>query len=129
MTHKKYHPVLAILTLFVGILFPSNAFCAPGDLYETDLGSGTVFKFASDGTKTSFVSGLIAPTGLAFDGKGNVFISDTGSGTIVKVAPDGTQNVFAVIQNDGPIGIAFDASGNLYVGLFNGGVVLRITPA
>lgn len=129
MVHqKRARLILAILSLLPGILWPSNAHSTPGDLYETDLGSGTVFKFASDGSKTSFATGLIAPVGLAFDGKGNAFIADTGNGTIVKVDPDGTQNVFATIQNDGPTGLAFDASGNLYANLFNSGVVLKVSP-
>ena len=105
----------------------NSALSAPGDLYETDLASGTVFKFASDGTRTSLVNGLTAPVGLVFDGKGNIFIGDAGAGVILKVAPDMAQSVFATIP-DGPTGLAFDGSGNLYTAVFNTGNVLKFTP-
>ena len=107
--------------------FPSGAECAPGDLYETDLGSGSVLRFTPDGTQSSFASGFAAPVGLTFDGKGNTFISDAGGGAIIKVAPDGTQSVFATVP-EGPTGLAFDGSGNLFAAVFNSGVVLKFTP-
>jgi len=127
--NKKYinsRSVLLVIALTAG-LFSINAQCAPGDLYETDLGSGTIFRFTPDGTKSSFASGLTAPVGLAFDGKGNTFIGDAGGGVVVKVAPDGIQSAFATIP-EGPTGLAFDGSGNLFVGVFNTGAVLKFTP-
>ena len=108
-------------------LFSINTYGAPGDLYETDLASGTVFKFATDGTQSTFVSGLMTPIGIGFDGKGNTFISEAGAGAVVKIAPDGTQSAFAAIP-DGPTGLAFDSSGNLFVSVFNTGVILKFTP-
>ncbi len=108
-------------------LFSINTYGAPGDLYETDLTSGTVFKFAADGTQSTFVSGLMTPIGIAFDGKGNTFIAEAGTGSVVKIAPDGTQSAFAAIP-DGPTGLAFDGSGNLFVSVFNTGVILKFTP-
>lgn len=106
---------------------PDSAHAAPGDLYETDLSSGTVFKFAPDGSQSSYASGLAAPVGLAFDGKGNTYISDAGGGSIVKVAPDGSQSVFAIVE-EGPTGLAFDGSGNLFASVFNTGEILKFTP-
>ncbi len=118
--------VLAAIAL-TALLLPINTYCAPGDLYETDLTSGAVFKFATDGTQSTFVSGLMTPIGIAFDGKGNTFISEAGTGSVVKIAPDGTQSAFAAIP-DGPTGLAFDSSGNLFVSVFNTGVILKFTP-
>jgi sugar lactone lactonase YvrE len=120
------HLVLIAVALATGWL-PNSARCAPGDLYETDLASGTVFKFAPDGTQSSVASGLSAPVGVAFDRRGNTFIGDAGGGAIVKIAPDGSQSVFATIP-EGPTGLAFDVSGNLFASVFNSGVVLKFTP-
>ena len=66
------------------VLFSISAFAAPGDLYESDFGSGTIFKFTPGGIKTPFAMGLNEPRGLAFDGSGNLFEADGGSGTIFK---------------------------------------------
>jgi sugar lactone lactonase YvrE len=109
-------------------LAPSNGLSAVGDLYEADLGSGTIFKFAPDATKSTFASGLNGPVGLAFDTNGNLFEADTGTGTIFKFTPDGTQTTFASGLNGGPTGLAFDGSGNLFVGEFNSGVISKFTP-
>ncbi len=98
--------LVLIAIVWSAALLPLSLLSAPGDLYESDLASGTIFRFAADGTQSSFASGLTAPVGLAFDGKGNTFISDVGAGTIVKVAPDGIQSGFAIIP-EGPAGLAF----------------------
>src|SRR5205809_350684 len=130
MIHQKRKNISRRLVLIAVALaapfIPISAHCATGDLYETDLGSGTIFRFAPDGTKSTFASGFTTPVGLAFDGKGYVFIGDAGGGTVIKVAPDGTQSAFATIP-EGPTGLAFDGSGNLFVGVFNTGAVLKFT--
>jgi sugar lactone lactonase YvrE len=94
-------------------LVPITAHAAPGDLYETDAGSGTVFKFTPSGVKTTFASGLPAPAGVAFDSSGNLFVADnTGNGEIFKFTPSGTKTTFASgLTPEG--GLAFDGSGNL----------------
>jgi len=43
----------------------STANAAPGDLFEGDLDSGTVYKFAPDGTRSTFATGLNGPGFLA----------------------------------------------------------------
>ncbi len=40
-------------------VFSFNAPAAAGDLYEADLGTGTIFKFTPSGTKSSFAQALI----------------------------------------------------------------------
>ena len=131
MCHHKKTPAGRSLALIAMALttawLPHSVESTPGDLYETDLASGTVFKFAPDGTQSSFASGLSAPVGVAFDGKGNTFIGDAGGGAIVKIAPDGSQSAFATIP-EGPTGLAFDVSGNLFAAVFNSGVVLKFAP-
>jgi sugar lactone lactonase YvrE len=131
MLHHKRKNIsrrLVLITLALTALsLPISAHSAPGDLYESDLGSGTIFRFAPDGTKSTFASGFNTPIGLAFDGKGNAFIGAAGGGTVIKVAPGGTQSAFATIP-DGPTGLAVDSSGNLLVGVFNTGVIFKFTP-
>src|SRR5438477_12962798 len=48
-------------------LLPINILAAPGDLFETDQGSSTIFKFTPAGAKSTFASGLSQPSGLAFE--------------------------------------------------------------
>src|SRR5947208_967051 len=93
-------------------LLPINILAAPGDLFETDQGSNTIFKFTPAGVKTTFATGLQGPFGLAFGG-GSLFESDTGSGSIIKFSAAGVKSTFASGLNT-PTGLAFDASGNLF---------------
>jgi hypothetical protein len=105
------HLFLSGVTL-VAPLVPISALATAGDLYEEDLGSGTIFKFTPTGTKSTFASGLSSPVGLAFDGNGNLFVADFGSGTIFKFSAAGIKSTFASgLSNPG--GLAIDSSGNL----------------
>jgi sugar lactone lactonase YvrE len=87
-------------------------------------------KVTSDGTVTSFVTGLSSGlSGLAFDSGGNLYAASQGGGVIYKITPTGSVSTFASIYN--PIGLAFDSSGNLYAAGFNDGAVgyvYQITP-
>src|SRR5438309_5319013 len=67
---------------------------APGDLFEADYGSGTIYKFTPAGTQSTFTTGLSSPEGLAFDNAGNLFEADNGSGTIYKFTSDGVRSTF-----------------------------------
>jgi DNA-binding beta-propeller fold protein YncE len=67
-------------------------------LFVADLGGGlqddgNIYKFAPNGTRSIFASGL-DPMGLAFDAAGNLFATDYGSDTIYKFTPDGTRSTF-----------------------------------
>src|SRR5437660_1531313 len=106
-----YYLFATIAGLTAGLL-PINIFAAPGDLFESDQGSNTIFKFTPVRVKTTFASGLNGPFGLAF-GAGSLFESDTGTGTIFKLTPAGVKSTFASGLNT-PTGLAFDASGNLF---------------
>src|SRR5207244_12220371 len=93
------------------------AFDAAGNLF---VGAGhSVFKYAPDGTKSTFATGLRYPLGLCFDGNGNLFVSD-GAGTdpkgqrsILKFGPYGKKSTF--VTGISSVGMAFDRSGNLFV--------------
>jgi hypothetical protein len=108
-------------------LFSISAFAAPGDLYESDFSSNTIFKFTPGGIKTPFATGLNQPRGLAFDGSGNLFEADGGSGTIFKFAPDGSKTPFAVGLST-PFDVAFDSSGNLFEADLGSNSILKFTP-
>lgn len=56
-----------LLAFVVAAIGASTANAAPGDLFVGDLGSGTIYKSAPDGTQRTFATGLTNPLGLAFD--------------------------------------------------------------
>src|SRR5215211_5030347 len=108
---------VALVALAIGTL---TAKAAPGDLFASVGGGGAIYKFAPDGTQSTFATGLNGPVGLAFDSADNLFEADAGSGTINKFTPDGTRSTFASGLN-GPTGLAFDIAGNLFEADIGGG--------
>src|SRR5438270_244069 len=118
--------VVTVVSL-AAALFSISAFAAPGDLFESDFGSNTIFRFTPGGTKTPFASGLNGPVGLAFDSAGNLFEADFGSGTIFKFTPAGIKSTFASGLN-APTALAFDGSGNLFEGDSGSGTIFIFTP-
>src|SRR5438477_153003 len=90
-----------------GLFLPKDlAFDGLGNLYEADSGTGSIFKFAPNGTKTTFKAGLNAPQSLAFDRDGNLFVGECPSCDIVKITPAGIQSTFASPSAVG--GLAFE---------------------
>ena len=106
---------------------PISVFASPGDLYESDRGTNTIFRFTPGGTKSTFVTGLNAPIGLVFDGQGNLYEADNGSNSILKFTPAGTQSIFVSGLN-APTGLAIDAQGNVFEADFGSGTINKITP-
>jgi len=53
----------------VWLIPPRWPFNSAGNLFETDFISGNIYEFATDGTRSTFASGLSAPSGLAFQGE------------------------------------------------------------
>ena len=114
---------------FAASLLPNATRAAVGDFYVSDTGSGTISRFTPAGTKTPFVSGLNAPTGLAFDNKGNLYVAQSGSGTIWRYPLDfGTGKVF-FSGFDTPAGLAFDGDGNLFVADGFSNAIFKLTQA
>jgi len=104
---------------------------APGDLYVSDVAGKQILKFAPDGTKSVFASGVDAVGPLAFDRAGNLFMTESSQpGAILKFAPDGSKSTF-VSGLRLPGWPAFDGAGNLFVTESFGdtGDVLRFTPS
>ncbi len=122
-----------VTTVAAGFKLPNGiAVDEKGNLFVTDLLSGTVSKVTSDGTVSLFASGpllapallpqiglQLGPNDLTFDKKGTaLYVTNVGQGTVVKVEvrEDGTAGAitdFATIPT--PDGVAFDMKGNLYV--------------
>src|SRR5437868_7226844 len=104
----KFTPAGAMSTFIPsGLFLPKDlAFDGFGNLYEADSGTGSVFKFAPNGTKTTFKAGLNAPQSLVFDRDGNLFVGECPTCDIVKITPAGTQSLFASPPAVG--GLAFE---------------------
>lgn len=110
-------------------LLPGTARAAVGDLYVSDTGSGTVFRFTPAGVRTPFISALNAPTGLAFDKNGKCYIAESGSGRISRFPLDfGIGSVFFSGVGT-PAGLAFDRAGDLFVADSFSNAIIRLTQA
>jgi hypothetical protein len=94
---------------------------------DSDFSSGTIYKYAPDGTRATFATGLNEHFGLAVDSAGNLFETDGGSGNIYKFAPDGTQSLFASGLAT-PVGLGFDDAGNLFVVEHYSGNIYKFAP-
>jgi sugar lactone lactonase YvrE len=117
--------------LIIFLLLISNAssiFGAVGDFFEADFSSGIVYRFAPNGSKTVFASGLNGPEGLAQDAAGNVFVSETGTGIIYKYAPDGASRTPFASGLNGPASLVFDLQGNLWDADFFGNKIYKFAP-
>jgi sugar lactone lactonase YvrE len=79
------------------------------------MGGNSIYKFAPDGTRSTFATGLVVPMGLTFDSGGNLFASDRNGESIYKFAPDGTRSTFATGLGFEPLDLVFDSTGNLFV--------------
>jgi len=104
--------LIALAMIARDCLAGGMAFDADGNLFLA--AAESVFKFAPDGTKTTFATGLNNATCLTFDRKGNLFVVDSGSGTAYRFAPDGTKTPFMTDITSS--GMAFDGAGNLFIG-------------
>lgn len=117
----------AIWFTFLALLISMRVSAFPGDMYVPDFNAGIVYKFAPDGSRTVFASGLDDPEGLAHDAAGYLFVTETGTGTIYKYAPNGTRTTFATGLS-GPASLAFDSAGNLFDADFFGNAIYKFTP-
>ena len=75
--------------------------------------SGVIYKFAPNGSLSTFASGLsVQLGGLAIDADQNVYVGDYGNQSIYKYASDGSRSTFATGVL--PFDLAVDAGGNLF---------------
>jgi sugar lactone lactonase YvrE len=98
-----------------------------------------VIEITPGGVQSTFATGFVQPTALAFDTAGNLYLSDCAGnnsqigydpmGYVYKFTPGGVRSTFAANPLEFPVGLAFDSAGNLYVGDGGGNDgVYRFTP-
>lgn len=139
---KKSPLVPLIFAAFVasGVFIPGNARAAADDLYviAIDYIELTIYKYAPDGTKTTFAAGILVThhtsnsnisNSLAFDKAGNLYVSEGAGNTakILKFMADGTKSTFAMGIE--ATGLRCDAAGNLFVSDFLTHSIIKLTPA
>lgn len=86
----------------------------------------SIVRISPDGLGTPFVSGILNPTGLAFNPDGELFVSSRAEGTVYRIDAGGEASVYAEGMGVAT-GITFDADGNLYVG-DRSGTIFKIAP-
>src|SRR5437870_12818041 len=76
------HLLSRVLCLGALILICSSAPAQNLFVSGSDAGGGKIFKFTWDGVQSTFASGLMGPSELAFDSAGNLFVADDSSTVI-----------------------------------------------
>ena len=115
-----------------------------GTLYIADSANKRIRRITADGIIHTFLDGLLAPAGLAFDNStGNLYIADAGLHAILVSRADGTLAVLAGGNGQGfsgdnglaraaklnaPSAIALDPFGNLFIADEANNRVRMITP-
>jgi sugar lactone lactonase YvrE len=72
------------------------------------------------------VSGILNPTGLAFDPNGELYVTSRAEGTVYRIDAGGEATVYAEGMGVAT-GAAFDADGNMFVG-DRSGTIFKIAP-
>ena len=86
----------------------------------------SVVRISPDGRGTPFVSGILNPTGLAFNGEGDLFVTSRAEGNVYRVDAAGESTVYAEGMGVAT-GCVFDGAGNLFVG-DRSGTIFKIDP-
>jgi len=86
----------------------------------------SIVRVSPDRVGTPFVSGILNPTGLAFDPEGTLYVTSRAEGTVYRIDAGGEATVYAEGMGVAT-GAAFDADGNLFVGDRNG-TIFKIAP-
>jgi sugar lactone lactonase YvrE len=86
----------------------------------------SIVRVSPDRIGTPFVSGILNPTGLAFDPQGELYVTSRAEGTVYRIDAGGEATVYAEGMGVAT-GAAFDADGNLFVG-DRSGTIFKIAP-
>jgi sugar lactone lactonase YvrE len=86
----------------------------------------SIVRISPDRVGTPFVSGILNPTGLAFDPEGTLYVTSRAEGNVYRIDAGGEATVYAEGMGVAT-GAAFDADGNLFVGDRNG-TIFKIAP-
>jgi sugar lactone lactonase YvrE len=86
----------------------------------------SIVRISPDRVGTPFVSGILNPTGLAFDPDGVLYVTSRAEGNVYRIDAGGEATIYAEGMGVAT-GAAFDAEGNLFVGDRNG-TIFKIAP-
>ena len=105
-----------------------NTFDTAGNLYQSSIRDGAVFRVDPEGNASTYASGITGgPIGNTFDSMGNLYVNSCGGNQIFKVDPNGNVTVFAGSGLlDCPNGLTIDENDNLYAANFNNPNILKI---
>ena len=124
---------IALFAVTAQFICTSHSFAAPGDLYVTDLATGSVVVYAPDGSATTFATDLTSPQGIVFDaGVGfpsSIYVADAGDGganhgVVYRYDVFGNRTTLATSLSN-PIGLAIDGA-NVLVSENGAGRVTRL---
>jgi len=101
---------------------------ANGNIYASNFVGDSVFKFDSNGTATTFVSGLNTPNGIDFDTDGNLYLCDFSANELIRYDSTGVLDTSITIPGN-PSGMikAIDNDDMIYT-RYSGNTINRITP-
>ena len=86
----------------------------------------SIVRVSPDGRGTPFVTGILNPTGLAFNPDGQLFVTSRAEGNVYQINDAGEPSLYAEGMGVAT-GAAFDAEGNLFVG-DRSGTIFKINP-
>ncbi len=122
----------AVVEQYFDFNVPMNALRFRGDLVVAELGSGSVVLADGDDSsqRTTLISGLAVPAGLAGDRK-NLYVGDWGTGQVWQVVRNRQVLADPILIAEGllfPEGMEIDQNGDLLVAETGTGSLLRIRP-
>jgi sugar lactone lactonase YvrE len=86
----------------------------------------SIVRVSPDGRGTPFVTGILNPTGLAFNPDGDLFVTSRAEGNVYRIDDAGEPTLYAEGMGVAT-GAAFDPDGNLFVG-DRSGTIFKINP-
>jgi sugar lactone lactonase YvrE len=86
----------------------------------------SIVRVSPDGRGTPFVTGILNPTGLAFNPDGHLFVTSRAEGNVYRIDEAGEPTLYAEGMGVAT-GAVFDADGNLFVG-DRSGTIFKIDP-